>query len=177
MKRASSAATIRSQASAIEALRAFNRRDHRLRKGAQRFDPFVQVIEHLHLRGWPAAAALEQALQVAAGAELRAGAAQHHAAQRGVGFGNAERFDARRDDLVRQRIARCRVAQGEHEHGIDAFGQEFGGHGVDVQEGAAAAVRKMPQTQAGRALRAGRDCVTRTRAVAPWRVLAEVPSC
>ena len=132
VERASSAATIRSQASASEkpapaaapstaAMTGFG-------KHAQRLDELVHVLEHLALRRAARLAPLGQAMDVAAGAEMRAGAAQHDGAHLAVGFGDAERLDARREDLRGQGVARRRIADREDQHRACALGQQLGRH-------------------------------------------------
>ena len=79
-KRASSAATIRSQASASEkpapAAAPSTAAIDRLRIARHRLDPVMQVIEHAPLRRLAGGAPLDQALHVAAGAEVAAVALQ-----------------------------------------------------------------------------------------------------
>ena len=71
------------------------RRRHRLRVGSHRLDPLVQVIEHAPLRRLAGGAPLDQALHVAAGAEVAAGAA-------------AGRRSGPRGRSRRRRAPRCR---------------------------------------------------------------------
>jgi hypothetical protein len=52
--------------------RAFDRGDDRLRIAGHRLDPVVQVVEHAPLRRFAGSAPLDQALDVAAGAEVPA---------------------------------------------------------------------------------------------------------
>jgi hypothetical protein len=66
----------------------------------------VQVVEHAPLRRFAGGAPLDQALDVAAGAEVPARALQDDAAHLRIGLGDAERLDGGGDDLRRQRVAR-----------------------------------------------------------------------
>ena len=109
---------------------AFDRGDHRLRIGADRGDEVVQVLDHLVLHRAAGGASLEQALQVAAGAEMRAGAAQHDGANLVLGLARAERLDAGGDDLGRERVAGRRIADREDERGAAPLGQQLSRHRV-----------------------------------------------
>ncbi len=80
--------------------RAVDRRDHGLRERPQCFDELMQVFEHLDLRGWTGTAPLQQPLQIAAGTEVPAGAAQDGGPQFVIGFRDVERFDPGRDHLM-----------------------------------------------------------------------------
>jgi hypothetical protein len=78
-------------------LRTFPHRDH---------ESAEAIVVGAHRVRRPARG--RQALQVAAGAEVRTVAAQHHAAQRGVAGGLAQRRGAGFGQARRQRVA-CRV--------------------------------------------------------------------
>ena len=107
---------------------ALDRGDHRLRIGADRGDEVVQVLDHLVLHRPAGGAPLEQALEVAAGAEMGAGAAQDHGADLVLGFARAERLDAGGDDLGRERVAGRRVADREDERGAAPLAEELSRH-------------------------------------------------
>jgi hypothetical protein len=97
----------------------------------------VQVIEHAPLRRLAGGAPLDQALHVAAGAEVAVGALQDDAADLRVRLGDPERLDAGGDHLGRQRVAGRRVADRQHERRAAPFGQQFGGHRREVFSGCA----------------------------------------
>jgi hypothetical protein len=77
----------------------FDGGDDRLRKGAQRFDELVEEGDRLGLRLGPRLAQPDDAVEVAAGAEVLAVAAQDHRAHGGIGLGHVQRLDARGVDL------------------------------------------------------------------------------
>ena len=85
--------------------RAFDGRDDRLGKGADRIDPVVQCLDALGLHRRVAVAIGRQALQRAAGAEPLAFADEDDAADLVAVLGAVERLDAGRVHLGAQRVA------------------------------------------------------------------------
>jgi hypothetical protein len=106
----------------------FDGGDHRLGEFAQRLHESVKAIDvGAHLIDWALARGRE-AIQITSGAEVRTVAAQHHAAQRRIVVERGEHLDSGGIDLRRQRVARGRISDGQHQRVAAAFGEQLGGH-------------------------------------------------